>query len=375
MPPKKGKGKKNDDWNSDDDIVDPIKAGKKTAVDDVPAPVKSKSKSKKMASLKADLGLSDDDDAPPKPKEAEAAPSSKGAPKKKGKQKKGDDGWDSDKDVKPIDLKDVEEEEKPQPKSKSKNKTKNQKPAPPVEVEDVNSEEEIAALEEKTQELTLQQQEERDSSDSFYNSDEEKEKKPMSEEPELKLSHKDKKKLKKQMEYNKQMELMTKKGGDGHSELDDNFTVSQIQQSDKKLALLENAVDIKVENFSIAAKGKDLFVNASLLIAQGRRYGLVGPNGWVEKILYFHFWTKLLNVIIFSHGKTTLLRHIEKRILQIPPSIDVLLCEQEVVADDTTAVQVILKADIKRTRVMEEIEKLESKKKLDQVCVSFSECV
>jgi len=168
----------------------------------------------------------------------------------------------------------------------------------------------------------------------------------MSEEPELKLSHKDKKKLKKQMEYNKQMELMTKKGGDGHSELDDNFTVSQIQQSDKKLALLENAVDIKVENFSIAAKGKDLFVNASLLIAQGRRYGLVGPNG---------------------HGKTTLLRHIEKRILQIPPSIDVLLCEQEVVADDTTAVQVILKADIKRTRVMEEIEKLESKKKLDQV--------
>jgi ATPase subunit of ABC transporter with duplicated ATPase domains len=24
-----------------------------------------------------------------------------------------------------------------------------------------------------------------------------------------------------------------------------------------------------------------LFVNASLLIAHGRRYGLVGPNGWI----------------------------------------------------------------------------------------------
>merc|ERR550534_3002015 len=131
-----------------------------------------------------------------------------------------------------------------------------------------------------------------------------KKKKSLAEEPQAKLSHKDKKKLKKQLEYIKQMELMTKKGGSGHSELDDNFTVSQVQQSDKRLALLENAVDIKVENFSIAAKGKDLFVNASLLIAQGRRYGLVGPNG---------------------HGKTTLLRHIEKRILQIPPSIDVLL--------------------------------------------------
>ena len=35
----------------------------------------------------------------------------------------------------------------------------------------------------------------------------------------------------------------------------------------------------KVEKFSIAARGKDLFVNADLTITQGRRYGLVGPNG------------------------------------------------------------------------------------------------
>lgn len=48
---------------------------------------------------------------------------------------------------------------------------------------------------------------------------------------EKKLSHKEKKKLKKQQEYEKQMELMTKKGGQGHSELDANFTVSQAQKT------------------------------------------------------------------------------------------------------------------------------------------------
>lgn len=45
------------------------------------------------------------------------------------------------------------------------------------------------------------------------------------------MSHKEKKKLKKQQEYEKQMELLTKKGGQGHSELDANFTVSQAQKS------------------------------------------------------------------------------------------------------------------------------------------------
>jgi ATP-binding cassette subfamily F protein 1 len=42
---------------------------------------------------------------------------------------------------------------------------------------------------------------------------------------------------------------------------------------------LENATDISIDSFSISARGKDLFVNAQLKIAAGRRYGLVGPNG------------------------------------------------------------------------------------------------
>merc|ERR1712203_885491 len=117
---------------------------------------------------------------------------------------------------------------------------------------------------------------------------------------------------------------MGKKGGEGHSALGDNFTVAQA---------LKTAVDIKIDKFSIAAKGKDLFKDASLTIAQGRRYGLVGPNG---------------------HGKTTLLRHIGTRSLQIPPNIDVLYCEQEVVATDDTALQTVLLADVKRTELLKE---------------------
>lgn len=104
----------------------------------------------------------------------------------------------------------------------------------------------------------------------------------ISEDTGKKLTHKEKKKLKKQQEYEKTMEMLTKAGGQGHSELDANFTVSQSQTQSRGQHTLDHAVDIKVENFSIAAKGKELFTNASLLIAQGRRYGLVGPNGYVQ---------------------------------------------------------------------------------------------
>ena len=70
------------------------------------------------------------------------------------------------------------------------------------------------------------------------------------------------------------------------------------------------------------------------------RYGLVGPNG---------------------HGKTTLLRHIGNRALQIPPNIDVLYCEQEVVADERTALETVLAADVKRMELLAELKELEAK--------------
>uniref|UniRef100_K1QTE3 ATP-binding cassette sub-family F member 1 n=1 Tax=Magallana gigas TaxID=29159 RepID=K1QTE3_MAGGI len=169
----------------------------------------------------------------------------------------------------------------------------------------------------------------------YYQSEEEAEenKEEESEEPAVqenkpKLSKKELKKLKKQAEYQKQLESMEAGGVE-------NFTVSQAEKSAKATVL--DSQDIKVENFSIAAKGKDLFVNASLYITAGRRYGLVGPNG---------------------HGKTTLLNHMAKKILNIPQGIDILLCEQEIVADETKSIDSVLKADKVRTALLEEEKKL-----------------
>lgn len=148
------------------------------------------------------------------------------------------------------------------------------------------------------------------------------------------LTKKEKKKKKKQMEYERQVASVR-----AQNALEGDFSISQAEMSSRQ-AMLENASDIKLERFSISAHGKELFVNADLLIVAGRRYGLVGPNG---------------------KGKTTLLKHIANRALSIPPNIDVLLCEQEVVADDTPAVQAVLKADIRRLKLLEEEKQLQAR--------------
>lgn len=112
------------------------------------------------------------------------------------------------------------------------------------------------------------------------------------------------------------------------------FSVSQsakLMAGDSAAA--ENSKDILIENFNITAHKKQLFKNAELRIAHGRRYGFVGPNG---------------------QGKTTLLKHIAARELAIPHRISILYVEQEVIADDTPAVQAVLKADKKRATLLEE---------------------
>lgn len=54
------------------------------------------------------------------------------------------------------------------------------------------------------------------------------------------------------------------------------------------------------------------------------------------------------------------MRHLANRAFEIPPNIDVLLCEQEVVADDNSAVDTVVKADVKRLELLEEAKKLEA---------------
>ena len=145
-----------------------------------------------------------------------------------------------------------------------------------------------------------------------------------------KLTHKEKRKIK----LEKQKEQMKLEEQEENYKLDSNFTVSAVKAPTNQL--IDNA--IKVDNFTIAAAGKELLVNANLSITFGRRYGLIGPNG---------------------HGKTTLMRHIaDKKGLHLPDELDVLLCEQEVIADETPAYQVVLKSDKVRVALEEELEKL-----------------
>jgi len=305
MPPKKGKkGKKQDeDWGDDD---------------------KSKQLEEKMKNLMSNKDNSDDESPPAKGKgpaiqqnssdeEAIAKPAKKLTKKERARMmaeklmaEEGGSAEEANGDVE-----DQSEEDQPKKDKKGKKKVK-AKPAN-------NSGDE--------------------KEDSQKESDDEDEVKEEKQEKKKPLTHKEKKELAKKKKLQEEMDRISKKGGEGHSALDANFTVAQALKTGAALSQMENAVDIKIDKFSIAAKGKDLFTNASLLIAQGRKYGLVGPNG---------------------HGKTTLLRHIGNRALQIPPNIDVLYCEQEVGADERSALQTVLDADEKRTELLKKQEELEA---------------
>ena len=304
MPPKKGKkGKgKDEDWGDDNAVEEKLKKLMVTEKDN-----------------------DDDEVKPAKKGKNNKASKSKPAPvKEPSEEENSDNDGDSEEEVtskkKPLSKKEKarmmaeklmnEDDSDEDPGAEVKSKSKKSKK--PVPKKNESESEEDSDQEDKDSEPEVR------------------EKKP--------LTHKEKKALEKKKKLEAEMARITQKGGQGHSALDANFTVAQALKTGGALANLENAVDIKIEKFSIAAKGKDLFTNASLMIAQGRKYGLVGPNG---------------------HGKTTLLRHIGNRALQIPPNIDVLYCEQEVGADERSALKTVLDADVKRNELLAEAERLE----------------
>lgn len=95
--------------------------------------------------------------------------------------------------------------------------------------------------------------------------------------------------------------------------------------------------DIKVDGIDISIGGKRILSDTNLTLAYGRRYGLVGQNGI---------------------GKSTLLRALSKREVAIPTHISILHVEQEVTGDDTPALQAVLDADVWRTHLLREQEKI-----------------
>jgi len=69
--------------------------------------------------------------------------------------------------------------------------------------------------------------------------------------------------------------------------------------------------DIKIDGIDLFFAGNRLLTDASLTLAYGRRYGLVGNNGV---------------------GKSTLLRALSRREISVPMHISILHVEQEVIS-------------------------------------------
>ncbi|KAL3162625.1 hypothetical protein ABBQ38_008672 [Trebouxia sp. C0009 RCD-2024] len=96
--------------------------------------------------------------------------------------------------------------------------------------------------------------------------------------------------------------------------------------------------DLHLENFSVSNGGQELIEDATVTMAFGRRYGLVGRNGT---------------------GKTTLLRAMAyHQIKGIPENCQILHVEQEVAGDETTVIQAVLACDVERSQLLKEEQSL-----------------
>lgn len=101
---------------------------------------------------------------------------------------------------------------------------------------------------------------------------------------------------------------------------------------------MANQKDISLTNISISVPGKTLISNTDFKISYGRKYGLIGRNGL---------------------GKSTLLKHIEERILPIENNISIFYVTQELEFDkDKTIFQIVLDANKNRTRLMNKLDRL-----------------
>lgn len=96
--------------------------------------------------------------------------------------------------------------------------------------------------------------------------------------------------------------------------------------------------DIKIDTFDLyVGDGQRILSDAQLTLSFGHRYGLVGQNGI---------------------GKSTLLRALSRRELNVPKHISILHVEQELRGDETLALQSVLDADVWRKQLMHEETKI-----------------
>lgn len=92
--------------------------------------------------------------------------------------------------------------------------------------------------------------------------------------------------------------------------------------------------DIQIDTFDLyVGDGQRILSDASLSLAHGHRYGIVGQNGI---------------------GKSTLLRALSRRELNVPKHITILHVEQEITGSETSAIQSVLDADVWRKSLLKE---------------------
>ncbi|KAK7688153.1 hypothetical protein QCA50_008523 [Cerrena zonata] len=114
----------------------------------------------------------------------------------------------------------------------------------------------------------------------------------------------------------------------------------KINPLDAAAAAKNKSKDIHLPSIDVNFGSNRILSGASLTLAHGRRYGLIGRNGV---------------------GKSTLLRHIAMREVPIPSHITILFVEQEIVGDDTLALDSVLQADVWRDILLREEVSLNAK--------------
>ena len=122
------------------------------------------------------------------------------------------------------------------------------------------------------------------------------------------------------------------KGGDGELQINKISDISCTGQC----AMTDGAKDIKFISFSMQYHGEVLIEDTTLELNYGNRYGLIGRNG---------------------SGKSTFLRALATREIDLPDHIDVFFLDHEAPPSDLTAMQMVIKGaqdEVTRLEALEE---------------------
>ena len=137
-----------------------------------------------------------------------------------------------------------------------------------------------------------------------------------------------------QRAINEAMNMFQKGNGDESSASNE-----QLLEANAESIMSEEAQmrDVRLLNFdlpNLRGGGPNLLSGASLILARGRRYGLMGRNGC---------------------GKTTFLTALSQRKIEcddqdggVPTSVRMLLVRQEIIGNEWSALETVLKSDVKR---------------------------